>query len=270
MTFDFNNIPKFCISLQRSKIRRLDVALEMQSKNINFWFWNAVDKNSLVLPELSVKLASADTNIKKSNALGALACMKSHTNLLESFCSINTRDAFCFIFEDDIKLCDDFNDRIRYIESLVKNDGLEFDILALGGHFPCDIPGDIGDHASSAQWRRMYRINRLSGSYGYILNRSAAEFIVRNATYNYGMDEFLSTFVYERFKSYALLPFPVGHKEGISEITEVHWHYDNADWFYEQGAVDLSKEYLNHIIGDKQMKKEQHDAQREAWLKANG
>lgn len=261
-------IPMYCISLERSKERRASVTAECRRVGLSFDFFNAIDKNDLVLPELSFKLAGADTPIKKTNALGALACMMSHVEALKMF--LKTDYGHAFIIEDDVMFCDDFANRIKYIVSLIKNDDFYFDILPLGGHFPCDTPGDIGRHAESTRWTRMYRVNRLSGSYGYVLNRDVAAFIVRNATYNYGMDEFLSNFVYERFRSYAFLPFPVGHKEGKSEITGVHWHYDNADWFYEQGAVDLQKEYLNHIIGDTELRKKQQDEQREAWLKANG
>lgn len=231
-------------------------------------FFNAIDKNDLVLPELSVKWEGIDSEVKKSNALGALACMMSHVEALKMF--LKTDSNYAFIFEDDVRLCDDFEDRLKYIASLINHDDFYFDILPLGGHFPCDTPGDIGNHAESTRWTRMYRVSRLSGSYGYIVSRTVAEFIVRNATYNYGMDEFLSEHVYKRFRAFAFLPFPIGHKEGKSEITDVHWHYDNADWFYEQGEVDLKKEYLNHLIGDKELKKKQHDEQREAWLKANG
>lgn len=261
-------IPTYCISLERSKERRANVAAECKRVGLSFKFFDAVDKNDLVLPELSFKWEGIDSEVKKSNALGALACMKSHVGALRKF--LKTNERYVFIFEDDIKLCEDFNDRIGYISSIMQNDDFSFDILALGGHFPCDTPGDIGNHAESTRWTRMYRVSRLSGSYGYIVNRGVAEFIVRNATYNFGMDEFLSEHVYKRFIAFAFLPFPIGHKEGKSEITDVHWHYDNADWFYEQGEVDLKKEYLNHLIGDKELKKKQHDEQREAWLKANG
>lgn len=264
----FRNIEKYCISLRRSKERRESVKDTMYFHELAFDFFDAVDKQKLVIPELSIKLESADSPVKKSNALGAYACMLSHVECLKKF--LSTNDKMAFIFEDDIKLCDDFEERMAYIDRLREHDEFDFDILALGGHFPCEKPGDIGHHAESTRWRRIYRVNNMSGSYGYVVTRPVAEFIVRNATYNYGVDEFLSTFVYKRFRAFAFLPFPVGHKEGFSEITEVNWHYDNADWFYEQGAVDLSAEYLNHIVGVEVIRKQQHDAQREAWLKGNG
>lgn len=220
MKFDFNSIPKFCISLRRSEERRNLVSKEFKKHNLSVSFFDAVDKHELQLPELSVKISGPHMPPTGS---GVLACMLSHVQLLRKAKELKL-PAIC-IFEDDVKLCDDFTDRIKYIETLQ----LDFDFFALGGHF--STPQENGN---STPYKNIRRFDSLGGTYAYIITEKVYDFVLRNITYNFGMDEFYSTHTYKRFKCLAFVPFLAGCVPCKSEITDTHWEYENIKWAYWQ------------------------------------
>lgn len=279
MKLNWNKIPKFCISLKRSKERRIAMSKEFVKIgliiNEDVMFFDAVDKKDLILPELSEKYKPGDGEGIRQNALGAYACMLSHLEIIRMAKKTGLK-AVC-IFEDDIVFCNDFKEKIDYIESICNNKsngkedgfdvgGFTFEMLCLGGHFPSGKPGELGKHGDQTNWNRIYKTNALSGTYGYIITDKIYDFVLRNCSYQYGMDQFYQH-VYERFNCYSFLPFLVGHKPGKSEITGADWHYENADWFYEQNKVDLSKPYINHILKEEERLKREQDERREAYLR---
>lgn len=220
MSLNFDSIPKYCISLTRCQDRRVTVEQEFKKVGIEFEFFDATDKLDIIVPEISVK--KHDTE-----AAGVLACALSHLELIYKAKTLGLPE-IC-IFEDDVIFCDDFKDRIKYIENL---SGFEYDILALGGHFDKEI---TYNYAIPADWPKMHKVKRMGGTYAYIFKSSVYDFILRNYNYNYGADEFYSTFVYPRFKSYAFVPFLVGCMPCKSEITEQAYVYENIGWHYKQG-----------------------------------
>lgn len=245
MKLDFAKIPKVCISLKRSTERRELVQKQFKKAGIRVEFVDAIDRNDLILPELSDK-----ENPKSVIPIGTgiLACMLSHKKVMEEAIAANI-PAVC-IFEDDIVLSDDFNERIKYMEGLP---GFDFDILSLGGHFP-GIRSLTGS-ANPTEMNHIYQITELSGTYGYIITKKAMEFCVRNLHYNFGIDQFMATHLYRRFKSMAFLPFPVGTRPCKSEIVGVMCAYENTRWFYQQESIkDLEKKY-NGAMDEEQEKK---------------
>ena len=253
----FASIPKFCISLKRSTGRRRLMIKEFKKHRISVQLWDAVDGKKVKIPELSVKN-------KYAHAAGIYGCMMSHLEVMR-YAVDKGMKAIC-VFEDDIVLSDDFKKRIKYIESL-RN--FSFDILSLGGHFPSEER--IGNNASPTRWNHIYRIVTLSGSYGYIINKKAMEFCIRNLTYNYGIDEMLGSEVYRRFRSFAFLPFMVGIRSCKSEIVGKVVGY--KDYFYEAKHVNLKLPFVAPEGLDRWKMKErivaEQDRHREEWLKNN-
>jgi glycosyl transferase, family 25 len=223
MIFDFNSTPKFCISLKRSEGRRSTVSQEFARAGIkDVKFFAAVDKNDLIVPELSSKKPFTE-------AAGVLGCALSHISIIKH-AKQNNYPAIC-VFEDDVIFCDDFMDRIKYIESLPN---FRFDIFSLGGHFEKEItPND----ATPTEWKNIMRTVRLGGTYGYIMTSKVYDFVLRNYQYNYGADEFYGNFLYRHFNSYAFVPFLVGCRPCQSEITGQYWEYENIKWHYQQTPV---------------------------------
>jgi GR25 family glycosyltransferase involved in LPS biosynthesis len=60
---------------------------------------------------------------------GWRGCHNSHTRLMEKI--VNSEDMLYLIFEDDVELCDNFNEKlVNIIETLPK----DWELLFLGGH----------------------------------------------------------------------------------------------------------------------------------------
>lgn len=236
MKLDSSRIPKFCISLKRSTERRELVSKEFNRAGINVKFFDAVDRNDLILPELCDKENKAAIH---PQGTGIYACMLSHLELYKTALKhdLNT----IMVFEDDVMLCDDFKERIKYMEELP---GFDFDFISLGGHFSTEVLGSMKGCAHQTQWNHIFRNIALGGSYGYIITKPVMEFCVRNLYYNFGIDQFLSDYVYQRFVCYSFVPFLVGCRPCVSEITQVFWEYKNANHHFQKEAIpDLNVKY---------------------------
>ena len=251
----FHTIPKKCISLKRSTERRKAVKKEFKKAAItNVSFVNAIDKKNVIVPELSAKLTH-----QPKYAPGVYACAQSHLMTMEKFFNFSDWDTLC-IFEDDVIFADDFAIKIKCLESIIKE--VDFDFIALGGHWL--DKAKLGSQAT--EHNMFYKIQHMGGTYAYIITRKVAEFILRNYTYNYGMDEFYSIHLYHRFNCYALTPFPVGVSNAKSEITEGSTLNVNAfQHFAKRGQLTHSE---LGIISDMEQKQE-NDRKREEWLKTN-
>lgn len=228
MKLDFNSIPKFCISLKRCKERRDLVQLEFKKAGLQVEFFDAVDREEIVLPELCDK---ENKTAVFPHAPGIYACMMSHRELFKKASKLKL-PAIC-VFEDDVVLCSDFTDRIRYMEKVCP----EFDFLALGGHFSNTIPGAIGACGQHTEFNHIFRVVSMGGSYGYVITREIYEFCISNLYYGFGMDQFLSDVVYKRFACYAFVPFLVGCRPCKSEITGAYGEYENAKWLYQKEPI---------------------------------
>jgi len=236
MKLNFDSIPKFCISLKRCKERRDLVQLEFKRAGLQVQFFDAVDRDDVVLPELCDKENPSSVH---PHAPGIYACMMSHRELYKKASKLGL-PAIC-VFEDDVRLADDFMNRIRYIETLP----FEFDLLSLGGHFSNTTPGAIGACAERTDFNHIFRTYSMGGSYGYIITREVYEFCIRNLHYNWGMDQFLSDVVYKRFACYSFVPFMVGCRPCKSEITGAYGEYENVKWYYQQEKIaDITESYV--------------------------
>ncbi len=233
-TLNFASIPKFCISLKHSS-RRHTVAAEFERVGIkNVAFFDAIDKRDVVVPELSVKRNIVSDS---GHMPGILACMMSHVELIKKAKDLKLPE-IC-IFEDDVVFSDDFNERIAYIEAL----DFDYDLFTLGGHFDKPeskfTPPDAS--AKKSEDPHIFRVFKQGGTYAYIIKSSVYDFVIRNCTYNYGMDQFYADHVYKRFNCYAFVPFLCACTNGKSEITGADGGYENIDWYFEKKAIFQEK-----------------------------
>lgn len=222
-TFNFRSIKKYCISLKRSKERKEEVTKEFKKIGERFEFFEAVDGQRVSVPALCKKHA------------GVFACMQSHVALIR-MAKARGLPAVA-VFEDDVVFCDDFQERIKYIESL---HGFDFDIFCLGGHF-----SSANESGRPTEWSHIQGIASLGGTYGYIFKASVYDFILENCTYEFGADEFYGTHVYKRFRTFAFVPFLVGCRPCKSEITGAYWEYENIGWTYRQASMGLFRKEKN-------------------------
>lgn len=219
MKLDFKNIKKYCINLQSSELRKRTVSAEFKNHGIDVEFFTAIDKNDIIVPELSPKISDTE-------APGKLACAMSHISVIQKAKDLGL-PSVC-VFEDDVIFCDDFHERIKYIESLPNFD---FDILSLGGHFSKNL--DINE-AEKTEYPYIYKTKVHAGTYALIFTEQTYDFILRNWHYGLGSDEFYGNHVYREFKSYAMVPFLVGCNPCVSDILGFYWKYENVGWYYQQ------------------------------------
>lgn len=250
--FNFHSIPKICISLRRNEGRREVMREEFRKYKMDVPFFDAIDKRDLVVPELCTKL-----QMEPTIAPGVLACALSHIEVMRRASSLGL-PAIC-IFEDDAMFATDFGDRIEYLQNISTPatpitplsspiTPFRFDMFCLGGHYPTEKywepfirkvqtptgPVDIEDRAAfHTEWKHIYRVGHMGGTYAYIITRKVYEWVLRNWHYQYGMDQFYSDIVYSRFNVYAMTPFCVGHRDYASDITEGHINgYENTKWHF--------------------------------------
>lgn len=234
MKFEFSKIPKYCINLKRNSARRDTVAAEFKRVGLQVTFFEAIDKRDVTVPEISAKRHSTE-------AAGVLACAMSHIALIRH--AKNNKLPAIAVFEDDVVFCDDFAERIKYIESLE----LDFEIFSLGGHFS---NREIKPEAAAlTEYPHIYRTFQHGGTYALVFTEATYDFILRNWNYNMGADEFYGNHVYRHFKSLAMVPFLVSCKPCESDITGVYWEYDNIKWHYSKimKQNDLTLEKMNNV-----------------------
>lgn len=222
--FEFSAAPAICISTEPSIQRREMVRAEFLKHQIKARFFCAVTPENAKPPELSSKPPRV------------WACAKSHAEALRH--NLLGRHTYAVIFEDDVVFCDDFKARIKHIDKLCE-DGFSFDFLAIGGHF------DAKDYMPrETKHRHIYHLERMNGTYAYIISAAAADFFIRNWTHEYGADEFFSRFLFPAFagRCFAFLPFLCATRPGVSTITGNYWEHESVWWHYEQKSLNLNHE----------------------------
>lgn len=167
---NFAAMPKHCINLLRRTDRRTHAEAEFKRLGLTVEFVEGVDGLvNGIKPEWATVLSHLSI-IKKASA------------------------KYIFICEDDAKFRDGFWEKIDYVEQ----SGVDFDLFYLGGW--CQNEKDferIDEH--------LYSVKRMGGTHAYILKNTVYEFM-KTVTPDYGIDQFMSEQVLERFKGVAYLP----------------------------------------------------------------
>jgi len=205
-----------CINL---KYRR-DRAIEMKRQlgDIPFTFVDACEPKDHPIPELSKKS-------KEKNGNGIYCCATSHVEVIRRAQKYGC--SYLTILEDDAILCDDFLERIKIIE----DSEIDFDMCYIGGHFAKEKE-DIEKTDIPHLWKAF----NIGGTYGYIIKcqSEAADFLIRNWNYDYGIDEFYCDHIQTRFNCYAFLPFLVGHNSGYSDVNGWVVYADYNQYFQKE------------------------------------
>jgi glycosyl transferase family 25 len=113
-----NEIKFYCISLPSRQDRRNWVDSHLNKHNLNFEYFDA----------LTSRDNESNIQFMPDTKLGNIGCALSHYNLIKNY----TDEKILGIFEDDVLLSDDFEERILYIE---KNFDLDWDIFYLSSFY---------------------------------------------------------------------------------------------------------------------------------------
>lgn len=201
---NFASIPKYCINLKRRPDRKESAEKEFAKIGLTVEFVEAID-HLIYKP--------GDTP-NYANMLSQLSVVEKAT------------EEYIFITEDDVKFCDDFLLRMRYVE----RSGVDFDIFFLGGwHMDKTDLKQIDKY--------LYKVTRMAGSHAYILRDTTYKLFIDKIRENQGMDQFLSDVMLKEFTGVAFLPMMAGTIDSYSDIAMRVTDYNQSFKSYQQEAV---------------------------------
>lgn len=196
----FADIPKFCINLPWRKDRRENAEAEFKRFGIEVTFVDGIDGKTFIKKGNWGNISAQLSVIKKA-----------------------TTEYIC-IFEDDVCFCDDFLQRMEYVE----NSGVGFDIFYIGGWY---------QNKSKPIDKYLFEINDMSGSHAYILKNTTYKYIIDTIHQANGMDQYLSDYVLKKFKGVIFLPVMAGTIADFSDIQKQHTDYNASFKAFKKEAI---------------------------------
>lgn len=157
--------------------------------------------------------------VMQNRTPGAIGCHYCQTLVMQEALR---QGKHAFVMEDDLVFCEDFQQRIAYIERFLE--GREWDILWLGGTFHINPPfwhKALGRDAELTEDPRMVRTLGAFCTYAYIVNRSSVAAVL------HGLDSLLDQSIgidwamiqmQPQLKTYAFVPGSVIQYDHLSDI----------------------------------------------------
>jgi len=149
------------------------------------------------------------------------SCAKSHLSIIEKAKAENLEKIL--IFEDDIEFIEDGEtpcmEKINSAINSIIN--IPWDILYLGGVLLDNEINKIDKH--------LIKINRMSGSHAYILNKNSYDFIINEYHYGYPMDRLLEASLKNKYCVYGCAISQNG-----DDLSDIGGHQS----FGKQGFID--------------------------------
>ncbi len=199
---------------------------------------------------------------------GAAGCHLAQVSIMDKALKLNKS---AFVMEDDLIFCDDFRERMSYIQNFINTHDPDFDVIWLGGTVHInpanwhtglhpDLPGakPIGRDAERTADNRIVRTYGAFCTYAYIVNIRSLGKIIKmledNVHTSMGID-WLFIKLQPELKTYMYLPGCVKQMDNQSDIgngiTEfsgfsklgAHWYQDKMEDFnpdsYEWGEAGI-------------------------------
>ncbi len=199
---NFLTMPKYCVNLPKRTDRREHIEAEFKRFGLAVEFVDGID---------------GDLHGKGGNYGNMLAQL----SIIEK-----ATTEYVFICEDDICFCDDFLERMKYVESL----NLDFDIFYIGGWY-ADKSKPVVKH--------IYEVRQMAGTHGFILRRTTFEHIKQSIRHHNGMDQYLSDCVLPNFKGMTFLPIMAGTIPSFSDIQKCNTDYNQSFKVFSKEAIDI-------------------------------
>ena len=156
-----------CISLLTRTDRREWVDSHLKEFNIPFEYFDA----------LSPEDNTNNFNFLTGTKLGNIGCALSHYNLIKN----HNSEKILGIFEDDVLLCEDFNDRFSYIEN---NFNLDWDIFFLSSFYHLNNDNSRWNQTGDFEFTDIKYIHRVYGSFcthSYLVNPKSKDKIKKES-----------------------------------------------------------------------------------------
>ena len=196
----FSDIPKYCINLPWRTDRREHAETEFKRFGMEVNFIDGIDGKGYGKKGNWGNILAQSSVIKKA-----------------------TTEYTC-IFEDDVCFCDDFLQRMEYVEK----SGVDFDVFYIGGWYK---------NKSKPIDKYLFEVNDMAGTHGYILKNTTYKFITETIGEANGMDQYLSDYVLKKFRGVIFLPVMAGTIAGFSDIQKCHVNYNNSFNVFNKEAV---------------------------------
>jgi GR25 family glycosyltransferase involved in LPS biosynthesis len=177
----------YVINLKKDVERKEFIKNHFKEHDISFNIFEGVNGLELDLEKLKTEKTLKDK--ERPLTKGEIGCYLSHVEIWKKFLSSDKK--YCLIFEDDVKLCDDFKNKINTtLTELDKNnsntDNDIIDAIYLNGEMSCKL--FFGDYECNknviqnnmTNIKKPFRLGY--GMYGYIISREGAKKIL-----NYGI-----------------------------------------------------------------------------------
>jgi GR25 family glycosyltransferase involved in LPS biosynthesis len=201
------NIEFKCISLPKRTDRREWVDSHLKKFNIPFEYFDA--------------LSSTDNrnNIKflQGTKSGNIGCTLSHYNLIKNY----EGEKILGVFEDDILLCEDFNERFSYIEN---NFNLDWDIFFLSSFYHLNDDKNRWNQTGDFEFTNIKYIHRVYGSFcthSYLVNPKSKDKIIKlmeeNFNKSYAIDH-LYILIQPKLNCFSFTPGLANQIVSISDI----------------------------------------------------
>ena len=216
--------------------------IPIKFKNIDFYYINLdnrVDKNIYTSKHLSdnkIKakrfsaLSDSDEygnyvvpNEYTADSVGRKGCLLSHLKLINEF--DNNRGKILGIFEDDVQLCSDFSDRIRYIED---NFDKDWDIFFLSSYYHLNDDNNFKWHNIEYELTDIKYIHRVYSAFtthSYLINpksiKKIQQLIDKYLPISYAVDH-LYILMEPELKCYSFTPGMCDQRSFVSDIGNVY------------------------------------------------
>jgi GR25 family glycosyltransferase involved in LPS biosynthesis len=224
-----NVLPIYVINLYRRSDRLEKFNNELNKYNLNYERFNAVDGLHLIIDDNIKKLFPLDISTEEKkyeshrNRKGVLGCGLSHYKLWKKMLRDTKNDNdLWIIFEDDVRLEDDFNYKFEEIYSNIK-DKDDWSILFLGY-----IDWNYYDESKYAKNVYKFRGDIIrkhgAGAHAYCIRRKGAEYLV-NKIEKDGCYRAIDWFIVDQFSNIncllclpVLATAPLGYDSDIMKI----------------------------------------------------
>lgn len=195
----FHNV--FCINLPRRTDRYAQALAEFKKHGIYVEFVNGVDGRQLSNEKLLQYKSADDTQVSR----GDIGCTLSHFKVLELAKKKGLLN-YC-VFEDDVELADNFNERIKEIMPYVPDD---YDMLYFGGNHNLPVI-KVNEHIA--------RMQRTFTTHAMVIKHTVYDALAEIWSKNEKVDVGISS-LHSKFNCYVVTPHIAFQRESYSDILE--------------------------------------------------
>lgn len=209
--FKFKDCKFYLVNLDKDTDRLKKSKQELNKINItDFERFSAVSVSNEEVENLSIFP-------KKFKNLGQIGCFLSHYNILKQ--NKNSKKNVC-IFEDDIEFCDDFNERMLYIENNLSFE--DWDILFLSSYYHLNSnPVWSNPEYEETKVKYIHRTYSSFCTHSYIVNKKSInkilDFLENNQENFFAIDHAYIEFQ-KINKCFSFTPGCVNQRPDISNI----------------------------------------------------